>query len=92
MSKRLPEPADGRRVRLVLADGELSRVEMMAAECRLSVASFLRAMTVATVEDWPDRMAKVKAAAAKIDATASPEKKRPGRPRKEEGGPKKPKK
>lgn len=82
MSRRLPQPADPKRVRLVLDDPELARVEQMATDVRLSVASFLRALVVASAEDWPERKAATRKAADRISGQLPPGRDRPGRKRK----------
>jgi hypothetical protein len=90
MTKRLPKPKNGKRQRLELDDDELMKAEVAATGCRLSLASFFRATIVAVVEDWPELMEKVKAAAARIEAEAPADRRRPGRPKGAE--PKPPKK
>lgn len=90
MSKRLPQPGQPKRVRLVVEDGELARLDVMAAETRLSVASFVRALVVAAIDSWPELQGKVKAAAERLASSDLPEgRRRPGRPKPPE--PKKPK-
>jgi hypothetical protein len=90
MSKRLPQPGQPKRVRLVVEDDELARLDVMAAETRLSVASFVRALVVAAIDGWPELQGKVKVAAERLAAAKLPEgRRRPGRPKPPE--PKKPK-
>lgn len=85
MSKRLPQPGQPKRVRLVVEDAELARLDVMAAESRLSVASFVRAMCVCVIDTWPQHQQAIKAAAERVAASASPDKPKPGRPKKPKG-------
>lgn len=80
MAKRLPRPANPVRTRCELDDAELRSVERLAAECRLSVASFIR---VALVEltAHPDRVPAWQAVAARLAAEDTGRAK-PGRPKK----------
>ena len=87
MSKRLPQPADAKRVRLVLSDVELEQAERMATDCRLSVASFVRALLVGVAADWPERLQATKDAATKVMADMPADHKRPGRPPAAKGKP-----
>lgn len=82
VSRRLPQPATPKRVRLVLDDPELALVERMATDLRLSVASFLRALVVGSAADWPARLESTRKAAEKINATPPPGRDRPGRKKK----------
>ncbi len=82
MSKRLPQPPDPKHVRLLVSDAELEQMERMAVDCRLSVASFVRAAMVAMIADWPANQQAVKEAAGRIMADAPADRPRPGRPAK----------
>ena len=81
MSKRLPQPREPKTVRLVVDDSELARLDVMAAETRLSVASFMRAAVVAMIDGWPDWQEAIKEAAEKIAADVPPGRRKPGRPK-----------
>lgn len=86
MSKRLPQPGDPKRVRLVVSDGELQGLERMAFDTRLSVASFARALVVFAAETWPQHQRGIKAVAERIAADAPADKPKPGRPPKKGKG------
>lgn len=81
MSGRLPQPANPKTVRLVVDDAELRRAEFAATQCRLSVASFARALFVAACDN-PEWFEEVKKAAAKIGEEPPPGRAKPGRPQK----------
>jgi hypothetical protein len=81
MSKRLPQPPDPKRVRLVVSDDELQGLERMAFDTRLSVASYVRALVVFARKTWPEHQAEIKAVAEEIAAGSPPDKRKPGRPK-----------
>lgn len=85
MAKRLPQPADAKRVRLVVSDDELRELERMAFETRLSVASFTRALVVFAAAEWPANQKAVTATAERIAAAAPVDQPKPGRPKKPKG-------
>lgn len=79
---RLPQPQSPRTVRLVVDDAELGPIGVAAAKCRLSVASYARALIVASC-DHPEWAKVILATAARLQAESPPDRPRPGRPRKE---------
>jgi hypothetical protein len=86
VSKRLPRPAKPSRARCEVDDSELQEIELAAAKCRLSVASFLRVAAIESAaacnggeEDRADKLAQI---VEKIQAEATARKvKKPGRPK-----------
>lgn len=78
---RLPQPQEPKTVRLVVDDSELGPIGVAAAKCRLSVASYARALVVASCEH-PEWAKVIVATAERIAAQAPPDRRKPGRPRK----------
>lgn len=80
MARRLPRPVDRVRPAVEFESAELYAVELMAAQCRLSVASFLRVVAIDAAAH-PERMAAWQAIADRLSAVPKGRNK-PGRPRK----------
>lgn len=87
MSRRLPKPTKPKWVRLLVSDDELYEMEKAAADSRLSLASFARAVVAYVADQWPEHRDGVKAKAEQIVAETPPDQARPGRPKKRKGKP-----
>lgn len=89
MGRRLPRPNNPTRQRCELDDSELRELEIVAARCRLSVASFIRVALVDAAAH-PERVPDWQAVAARLAVAADPGRRKPGRPPKADPpGPKK---
>jgi hypothetical protein len=79
-SKRLPAPTMPARPACVIEDAELNAMELLAAEVRLSVSSFIRVVIVESIAH-PERVEEWKRIAELLVNAAPPDKPRPGRPK-----------
>jgi len=88
MAKRLPRPTKPVRPRCEIEDAEQQQLEELAAQCRLSLTSFIRVVLVESAAH-PERLDAWRGVADRLRQV--PEGRRaPGRPKKDGGGPKPP--